>query len=558
MVTFRNGSVMETGKQEALENFSSWMLSEVSDAQDIVDKLKRAGLALRRVEPAERTGSMRTWLLFWEPPRHLCERFDLAPELLVVLTPWKEAQARDVSLAEEALRRDLRLDRGVVLVVTRDPAAERRLAQPVQHTGRLYIFVSADEVLTVGDPQQWLRDLFQKRIGSGDLFAAGRPVFGWDFVGRQQEIRSIRGRLLDGRPVGLYGLRKAGKTSVLIALRDQFISDATAENASISAIPVHVDLLSLSFAEMKRSGFMRYLLRSMHEALELLDLSPANLGLPESFANRRRLSKLDGEELERLVPEALERLIDWARSTPSRPAIFLLIDEYERILGASSFPVSDGLDIFDYLRGLVQRYPKTFNILIAGLDRQKASISRYGERQNPLFNFVVDYPLAGLEREEMNQLFRKIGRRLSLYFMPDALDVIWRETGGHPYLAREFGRVIDHQIPSQKRNSMRINRAIVLEHLEEFRRETAPTMLEILDAVRAIDPQAPEVLAYIVQYPEDAEEALNSFLKPESVQTLRRYGILNETGMPEPLRIGSFGAWLLQNQPIGMPRAANA
>ncbi|KYF77271.1 hypothetical protein BE11_17855 [Sorangium cellulosum] len=551
---------METGKLEALEDFKSWMLGEVRDAQDIVDKLERSGLALRRVEPADRTSSasgVRSWLLFWEPPTYLRESFDLAPELLVVLTPWKEAQARDVSLAEETLRRDHRLDRGVVLVVARDVAAERRLTHAVQHTGRLYIFVSADAVLTVQDPKRWLRDLFQERIGSGDLFAAGRPVFGWDFVGRQQELRSIRGRLLDGRPVGLYGLRKAGKTSVLIALRDQLIADAGGDSGSIVAIPIHLDLLSLSFAEMKRSGFMRYLLRSLHEALERLDIAPTNLGLPASFTDRRRLGELDGEDLERLVPEALECLIDWARSAPSGPAIFLLIDEYERILGASRFPVNDGLDVLDYLRGLVQRYPKTFNILIAGLDRQKASVSRYGQRQNPLFSFIVDHPLAGLEREEMNELIRKIGRRLSLRFMPDALDVIWRETGGHPYLAREFGRVIDREIPSPKRDSMRIDRAIALEHLEEFRRNVAPTMQEIHDAVRTIDPQAPDVLAYILHYPEETDESLGT-LRPESVHTLRRYGVLNETGAREPLRIGSFGAWLLQNQPIGIPTAANA
>lgn len=547
---------METGKLEALEDFKSWMLREVPDAESILDKLGRAGLELRRVEPAEGSGSMRSWLLFWEPPSYLRESFDLAPEFLLVLTPWKEAQARDVSLAEETLRRDHRLDRGVVLIVARDAAAERRLAQPVQHTGRLYIFVSPDEVITAQDPKRWLRDLFQERVGSGNLFAAGRPVFGWDFVGRQQELRSIRRRLFDGRPVGLYGLRKAGKTSVLIALRDQLIADATAESGSIVAVPIHLDLLSLSFAEMKRSGFMRYLLRSMHEALERLGISPTNLDLPESFTNRRRLGELDGEDLERLVPEALECLIDWARSTASAPAIFLLIDEYERILGASRFPVNDGLDILDYLRGLVQRYPRTFNILIAGLDRQKASVSRYGPRQNPLFNFIVDHPLAGLEREEMNELIRKIGRRLSLRFKADALDVIWRETGGHPYLAREFGRVIDRQIPSQKRGPMEIDGAIAIEHLEEFRRDVAPTMQEIHDAVRTIDPQGPEVLTYVLHSPEEADEWL-SVLKPESVHTLRRYGILNETGARGPIRIGSFGAWLLQNQPLGVFTAAN-
>jgi len=547
---------MEFKKQEALADFKSRMLEEVSDARVVVETLKRAGLALKRVEPTKGGESPTTWLLFWEPPGYLRESFDLAPEILLVLTPWKEAQARDVSAAEEALRRDHRLDRGVVLVVSNDAAAERHLAQPVQHTGRLYIFLSFDSVIGVQDPQRWLRDLFQEKIGSGDLFAAGRPVFGWDFVGRQEESRSIRGRLLDGRPVGLYGLRKAGKTSVLIALRDQLITDSSTESNAIVAVPIHLDLLSLSFAEMKRSGFMRYLLRSMHEALDRLGIAPTSLNLPASFSDRRRLGELDGEELEWLVPEALECLIDWARTAPSRPAILLLIDEYERILGATRFPVGDGLDIFDYLRGLVQRYPTTFNILIAGLDRQKASVSRYSHRQNPLFNFVVDYPLAGLERGEMNELIKKIGRRLSLRFESDALDIIWRETGGHPYLAREYGRIIDREIPVHERAPKHIGRAITLAHLEEFRRQADPTMQEIHDAVRAIDPEAPDVLSYLLNFPTEAEESLRT-LKPESVHTLRRYGVLNDPDAQEPLRIGCFGAWLIQNQATGMSTAAN-
>jgi hypothetical protein len=217
MVVSQNKDGMETAKQETLESFRASMLADVPDADGTVGKLERAGLVLTRAEPTltgNSQASRRTWLLFWEAPPALRESFDLAPELLLVLTPWKEAQAKDVSAAEEMLRRDHRLDRGVVLVVARDRSAERRLGQVVRQTGRLYIFLSFDDVDDVQDPQRWLRDLFQERIGAGDLFAAGRPVFGWDFVGRDREIRSIRGRLLDGRPVGLYIIRKRSRTGL--------------------------------------------------------------------------------------------------------------------------------------------------------------------------------------------------------------------------------------------------------------------------------------------------------------------------------------------------------
>jgi len=548
---------MENNKQEALAEYERRLFREVPEAESIVLKFKRAGHWLRRVEPATELGEQRTWLLFWTPNRALAESFDLAPELLLVLTPWAEAQARDVSAAEEALTRDYRLDKGIVLVVARDGEAERRLSQSVRHTGRLYIFLPFEQVLAAQDTRIWLRQILRDRLGSADLFAAGRPVFGWDFIGREKEIQTIRRKLLDGRPVGLYGLRKAGKTSVLIAIRDQLVADAGRGARQPVAVPIHLDLLGLSFAELKRSGFMRYLLRAMHEALERVGIEPATLGLPPSFADRRRLSELAEQDVERLVPQALECLIDWAAGRPSSPTILLFIDEYERILGTSQFPLADGLDIFDYLRGLVQRYPGVFNFLITGLGGAKASVSRYGTRQNPLFNFVIDYPLAGLTREEMDVLLGRIGRRLSLGFLPEALQAIWRETGGHPYLARELGRLIDKGISMEERAARNIDLAAVQTVLPLFHQEIAATMTEIRDAVADIDPNATSALLLALQYPSDSADAL-AMLKPESLHALRRYGIVNEPGAPEPVRIGCFGEWLLRNEVLPLKAAANA
>jgi hypothetical protein len=64
------------------------------------------------------------------------------------------------------------------------------------------------------------------------------------------------------------------------------------------------------------------------------------------------------------------------------------------------------------------------------------------------------------------------------------------------------------------------------------------------------------VLSYLLNFPTEAEESLRT-LKPESVHTLRRYGVLNDPDAQEPLRIGCFGAWLIQNQATGMSTAAN-
>ncbi|UQA62840.1 ATP-binding protein [Polyangium aurulentum] len=549
---------MDSKTHEALSDFREELQLEVEGARAVLASLDRADLTLTRAEPADPRGaarkSPRSWLLYWEPGKHVRERFDLAPELLVVLVPAREVQARDVDKAEQAIRRDYRLDRGVVLVVARDREAAERMSHAARATGRVYIFLSFAEVANVSDPQQWLRQILLEHLGSSDLFATGAPVFGWDFVGRKRELLAIRRHLLGGRPVGLYGLRKVGKTSVLLVLRDQLVAESSAEERVVTAVPVHLDLLGVSFAEANRAGFMRYLLRSIHEAIERLGLSPRDLGLPGSDRRRRRGAEESPAEIETLGVATLDALIDWARRQASRPIVLLFIDEYERLLGGSGFPEAHGVEILDWIRGLVQRYPGTFNFLVAGLNRHLASVPVVVGRQNPLFNFVIDFPLAGLVEEEHGELVRKIGRRLSLRFEHDALALIYEESGGHAWLARELGRVIDQETPVAGRAPIRIDRAAVERLIPEFRRGVGMTMEEIQRAVSDLDPGAPAALARAEGNPAEAQAAYHE-LSPRVLDDLERYGVLAKS--PEGawrVRIGCFGAFLQENWGSGRGR----
>src|SRR5690606_18310240 len=138
-----------------------------------------------------------------------------------------------------------------------------------------------------------------------------------------------------------------------------------------------------------------------------------------------------------------------------------------------NFPQRGGLQILTYLRGLLQNHPGLFTFLIAGRSRQLASTPSFAGQQNPLLSLLIDFPLAGMGPQELSELMCKIGRRLSLDFQPDALDLIWEETGGHPSLAREYGRLIDQEIPVEERDpaAREITPQMVTRLRDRFRRQ---------------------------------------------------------------------------------------
>jgi hypothetical protein len=254
----------------------------------------------------------------------------------------------------------------------------------------------------------------------------------------------------------------------------------------------------------------------------------------------------------------LEMLIDWARERPGQRRILLFIDEYERLLEEDAFPLRDGLEILTYLRGVVQHYPGTFNFLIAGRSRNLAFRPSFDSRQNPLLNLLVDFPLAGLKQQEMNTLISKLGRRLSLKFERSALDVIWEETGGHPFLAREFGRLLDQKTPSKNRDphAKSITHDDIARLKNHFHRHVETTLSEIKEAIVGLHPDVLFALSYVQLCPQEAGDALAS-LPSAVIDELCRFGILQEQQAGWKIRIGCFGEWVGQSYDSSLPSLAH-
>lgn len=544
---------MRRQTSEALAEYESLLQDELSDTGPVVlDVLRKAQLEVSSIKRGAGLPGIAPWLLQVRPAVHITQAFELAPEVLVLLAPGNEMLARDIEQAEVALAKGRRLDRSLVVVVTADRAARGRLQHVVSATHRQYVFVTVDEIHAVADPQQWFRRFLREQLGAADLFASGRPVVGWDFFGRTAELDRLRQHLVAGRPVGLYGLRKIGKTSLALRELARLAEDTRAAAAEgvtgEETLSFHIDMQALAM-EPNLAGFMRQLVKSLFEGLERAGIPAAALSVDPSLGSPTKLRRHGDAEIKKLGADVLESAIDWARQG-GRRRVIAFIDEYERFFEPELFPTSDALALLDYLRGLVQLNSGSFNFIIAGLTRRYASQSMIGRRQNPLFNFVVDFPLGGLTHDELGSLFRKLGKRSGLEFDAGAVNEIWEQTGGHPALARDYGRVIDLHVEREMRvDGVKVDRAHVRERYPDYVRQVATTMLDISRAISELDPQSPYVLRDLAAGPSPGSSILD--LSDDVVEQLRRLGILVRDGQERgwTIAIKSLASWLVDNYP---------
>ncbi|MHA4875577.1 hypothetical protein ACX0FC_19580, partial [Enterococcus faecium] len=63
--------------------------------------------------------------------------------------------------------------------------------------------------------------LLRDYIYARDLFYMTTPVYGASFFGRRTLLQSMRDDVFNQRVTGVFGLRKSGKTSILMQLKEE-------------------------------------------------------------------------------------------------------------------------------------------------------------------------------------------------------------------------------------------------------------------------------------------------------------------------------------------------
>jgi hypothetical protein len=272
-------------------------------------------------------------------------------------------------------------------------------------------------------------DLFDDRNAIGDTLC---------FFGRGNLLHSLEEDLRRNQGIGLFGLRKSGKTSLLLQL-----------GFAMRQYPVvHIDL-------QPYGGKLRYgaelFNKILQELAQLLRKRATNSTSSfESF--QRDCPAVDlTTDFSKQVSNLAKRLGEAGYQLP----ILVFLDEIERILPteADSRKRAEEFNaFFGVLRALSQEQ-KLISLLIADVHPDVNRInhwSQYSVPTNPVFSFFKEVFVSLFSQEETTEMLTEIGKLMSVAFDEETLVAIHLESGGHPFIARQMASLLCKKADKEK------------------------------------------------------------------------------------------------------------
>jgi hypothetical protein len=389
------------------------------------------------------------WGLYLQLPPRLRALFGTGREVLMWVVQAREFQSRTVMQAEEIIREKRpRLCEDFAIVVTHDPKTSVHAAETAETLDTIFLGFSVEEL---GQFRPWgdkdFAAALQHRLYARDLYDLPTAVTrSEDFFGRRAMVTEIATRLREGsRHVGLFGLRKIGKTSLLYRL------NSVLKNGNI-AYSAHVDVERIDAINPRAE----YLVWSLGEAI---------------YDAHRQIRKVDGllllgkyglySSIEHpdVVFELFDHDIRLILAKISR-RIVLMFDEIELLSPKAPGSLwGDGfVRIWRLLRGLDQQFPNRLSYFVTGTNPSVFEVNHVGGLENPVYNyFSVEY-LRPLVEDDVENLLTGLGTRIGLSWNSEAVSRVFKSTGGHPALVRALASLV------HRANSDRQARAAIAGH----------------------------------------------------------------------------------------------
>ena len=404
--------------QRILEGYVERFRRSSVGADEFLQFLRRSDVGVYRLQ--QDSTPTRWWLNVTLPP-HQQGIFGLKREIQVLYTEYEHVEPRSLSVIQGRVRKDMRVEPDVAILVSRDKSA-RDTAR--RRAGEMAIIaINLDEIRAGNSPL--LHTLIAQSVATVDHFDVATPVRDPSgFYGRQAEIDSIANDLKRAVSVGIFGLRKAGKTSLLNALTTLRLDDE--RNAT-----VRVDVSEIVTAEQFRSTVLEGLWTAVRSIPGNGDIQPRLRALTRQGTRRADLADSATSWIQDL--RALLEHVDM-------PAV-LIVDEIDQ-----AFPPRSNLDPSEakalfgslvQLRSLLQEQDH-LTLLCAGVDPALFERPLLDGHDNLLYKLVKLVWLAPMSRDEMADMVRSLGKRMGVRVRGhQEIDALFADFGGHPLLTRK-------------------------------------------------------------------------------------------------------------------------
>lgn len=353
-----------------------------------------------------------------------------------------------------------------------------------------------------------LRSVLAQFLGARDLYNSTLPVSGRRFFGRERLLVELTDQVHRGDFIGIYGLRKMGKTSLIWQLRDEKLRDDAVAYVDLQASPA---LMLGSFQpvywELEMSLHHK-LVAKYPDAAKLMRLA-RTARYSDLAANNVNCALVFAEDLRELLNHIASGNAGDLRK------VVIVLDELERILPLTGQHVVEGyLEFFGLLRGLAQSAPYR-GLISSVVVAANASISEraYWEgRENPVFALYKRVFLPPLSDRDTFEMVKGLGKGMSVYWNEDALGEIFADTGGHPFLTRLLCSRI---ISGYPKRPLTITRTMVQSTVPLLVREETDKFSQIIELLHTYFPDEEQFLERIATgepLPRMTDEALGHLL----------------------------------------------
>jgi hypothetical protein len=273
-----------------------------------------------------------------------------------------------------------------------------------------------EEGLVLKNVRRKFANYIEKYVGKGyNPYDVRDPVFDViNFFGREGIMDEIEGDLKLGKKLGLFGIHKMGKSSVLKTLQKRL-------------------KFPIAYVYLKKDMSLKEIFQNILKAWEI-DIP---FKYPNFVWNIDESNYNSTISFETKVKELLERLGD--STYIAHLSVFL--DEIETII-----PYKDGdedtlnryVSLMDSLRGL-QQETERLSLVVSGVHPTLARVNYFwGSQKNPMHQVIVEKFLPPLERDDCEVMISSLGKQVGLDYDDETMDYILRKSGAHPYLARQL------------------------------------------------------------------------------------------------------------------------
>ncbi|WP_405388471.1 protein kinase [Streptomyces sp. NBC_01102] len=397
--------------------------------------LRAAGFIIVWVKE-EANGSR--WALYLKLPGTLRQSFGTAREVLVWAVQSAEFQARTITQAAEVILQERpRLCEDFSIVITHDPNTQQHAMETAETLDTIFLGFSVSEFSQFKPygEKDFIASL-KNRLYSRDLYDLPSAVHrSEDFFGRKVIVKEIVTRLRSGGGhVGIFGLRKIGKTSLMYRLQTALRNDDAVYVA-------HVDVERIDAIKQTAEHLLWNLGESIYDSHRQIRRVEGF----QLFGQYRLFSAIpDASHVFELFDHDMRLLF-----SQRKRKLVLMFDEIELLS-----PIAPGsqwgnafVRAWRLLRGLDQQYPDRLSFFVTGTNPSIFERNSIEGVESPVYNYFSISYLKPLPAEDVRSLLVDLGQRMGLIWRPEAVERVFSATGGHPALVRALASLVHRSIP---------------------------------------------------------------------------------------------------------------